>query len=93
MCGLNAVAIVLFGCINVLAYKLCKCPENIRKKTVNLLCSVLLSINVFRYSFVYPFIKGEGIIPIEFSAVAYFAVPIILLFSEKLLHTGRHIRV
>ena len=93
MCGLNAVAIVLFDCINVLAYKLCKCPKTFAKKTVNLFCSVLLSINVFRYSFVYPFIKVEVTIPIEFSAVAYFAVPIILLFSEKLLHIGRHIRV
>lgn len=27
MYGLNAVALVFFGCINVAAYQLCKCPE------------------------------------------------------------------
>ena len=26
MLGLNAIALVFFGCINVLAYQLCKCP-------------------------------------------------------------------
>lgn len=30
MYGLNAVALVFFGCINVLAYQLCKCPEKAR---------------------------------------------------------------
>lgn len=34
MYGLNAVALVFFGCINVLAYRLCKCPEGKRKKVI-----------------------------------------------------------
>lgn len=34
MYGLNAVALVFFGCINVLAYRLCKCPEEKRRKAV-----------------------------------------------------------
>lgn len=33
MYGLNAVALVFFGCINVAAYQLCKCPEG-RRRTV-----------------------------------------------------------
>ena len=30
MYGLNAVALEFFGCINVAAYQLCKCPEGRR---------------------------------------------------------------
>ena len=29
MYGLNAVALVFFGCINVLAYRLCKAPAGV----------------------------------------------------------------
>ena len=30
MLGMNAVALVFFGCINVVAYQLCKCTEDTR---------------------------------------------------------------
>ena len=43
MYGLNAVALVFFGCINVAAYQLCKCPEGRRRTVVRWLCAVLLS--------------------------------------------------
>ena len=48
MYGLNAVALVFFGCINVLAYRLCKCPEDRRRNVVLTLCAVLLLGNLFR---------------------------------------------
>lgn len=87
MYGLNAVALVFFGCINVLAYRLCKCPENKRRKVISALCAVLLSGNLLRYGIVYPLIEGVVMIPVEFSTVAYFAVPAILLLSKKKLHS------
>ena len=49
MLGLNAVALVFFGCINVMAYQLCKCPEGTRRKFVLRLCAVLLTLNLVRY--------------------------------------------
>ena len=87
MYGLNAVAIVFFGCINVLAYRLCKCPERGRSRAVRALCVVLLSVNLFRYCIMYPLIQGEVMLPVEFSTVAYFVVPSILLTSRKKLRS------
>ena len=58
MLGLNAVALVFFGCIYVAAYQLCKRPEGRRRKTVRTLCAVLLCGNLLRYCVVYPFVKG-----------------------------------
>lgn len=87
MYGLNAVALVFFGCINVLAYQLCKRPETQRRRIVLALCAVLLGGNVLRYSVVYPFVLGVVKLPVEFSTVAYFVVPMILLTSRRKLHS------
>ncbi len=84
MYGLNAVALVFFGCINVLAFQLCKRPEAQRRRVVLVLCAVLLGGNVLRYSVVYPFVLGVAKLPVEFSTVAYFVVPAILLASRRL---------
>ncbi len=83
MYGLNAVALVFFCCINVLAYQLCKCPKEKRRKIIVVVCAVFLCFNLIRYGIVYPFIKGEVMLPVEFSTVAYFAVPTILLTLKK----------
>lgn len=87
MYSLNAVALVFFGCINVLAYRLCKYPERTRRKVLHTLCAVLLSGNLFRYGIVYPLIEGAAVPPVEFSTVAYFLVPAILLTSKRKLHS------
>lgn len=87
MLGMNAVALVFFSCINVAAYQLCKCPKEKRKTIVFSLCAVLLVGNLLRYGVVYPFIKGVVMLPVEFSTVAYFAVPTILLTGRKKLHS------
>lgn len=83
MYGLNAVALVFFGCINVVGYRLCKW----RRQGITVLSVLLLSGNLFRYCIVYPFIEGVVRFPVEFSTVAYFAVPVILLTAEKKLHS------
>ena len=85
MYGLNAVALVFFGCINVLAYRLCRCPAETRGRVLTVLCGVLLGGNLLRYGVVYPFLLGEVRFPVEFSAVAYFAVPAILLMNKQSL--------
>ena len=87
MYGLNAVALVFFGCINVLAYRLCKAEAAGRKKVLTTLCVILLAGNLFRYAIVYPLIEGVRAIPVEFSTVAYFVVPTILLMSKRRLHS------
>lgn len=87
MYGLNAVALVFFGCINVAAYQLCKCPEGRRRTVVRWLCAVLLSGNLLRYGIIYPFVKGVVMLPVEFSTVAYFLVPAILLTSKRRLRS------
>lgn len=87
MYGLNAVAFVFFGSINVLANQLCKCPERRRNKIVFVLCTMLLVGNLLRYCIVFPLIKGVVLVPVEFSTVAYFAVPAILMQSKKKLHS------
>ena len=71
----------------MLAYRLCKCPEDRRRRVVLTLCAVLLFGNLFRYCVVYPFVKGVVTLPVEFSTAAYFAVPTILLTSKKRLHS------
>ncbi len=87
MYGLNAVALVFFGCINVAAYQLCKCPEGRRRTVVRWLCAVLLSGNLLRYGVIYPFVKGVVMLSVEFSTVAYFLVPAILLTSKRRLRS------
>lgn len=85
MYGLNAVALVFFGCIHVMAYQLCKCPERLRRRTVLVLCGVLLGGNLLRYLVIYPVICHVVKLPVEFSTVAYFAVPCILLLPWRKL--------
>lgn len=82
MYGLNAFAFIVFIAINVLAVHLCKCNERTRTKTMRGLCWILLFGNVLRYS-LSPML-GNGIkIPVEFSTVAYFVVPVILLTGHR----------
>lgn len=82
MYGLNAFAFILFVAVNVLAVQLCKCSVSTRTKLIRILCLTLLIFNLCRYT-LSPLL-GNGIkIPVEFSAVAYFAVPTILLTVKK----------
>lgn len=83
MYGLNAVSLVFFGCINVLAYRLCRGLEETRRRTLSLLCGALLAGNLLRYGVIYPFVEGVVRVPVEFSTVAYFVVPTILLTGRR----------
>ena len=48
---------------------------------------MLLSGNLLRYGVIYPFVKGVVMLPVEFSTVAYFLVPAILLTSKRRLRS------
>ena len=88
MYGLNAVAFVFFVVLNMLAYQLCMCSDTARNKVITALCLLLLLGNLIRYLLVYPFFEGVIKIPVEFSAVSYFAVPVILLTARKGMRSG-----
>ncbi len=82
MYGLNAFSIIVFAIVNVAAMQLCKCEDETRLKLMRALCMLLLGLNVFKYA-LSP-ILGNGIkIPVEFSALAYFSVPAILLSRRR----------
>ncbi len=92
MNGLNAVALVFFGCTNVAAYRLCQRPKQQRRRIISVLCVVLLCGNLLRCGVIYPLVEGTVLLPVECSTVAYFVVPAILLLSGKRLHSWAAIR-
>ena len=83
MYGLNAVALVLFGCVSVLAHALCKCSKSTRNRAFKGLCMALLTLNLLRYGFIFPFVRHRARIPVEFSSISFFAVPIIFLSGKR----------
>lgn len=85
MFRLNLIALLLFFAINVLAYRLCREQFPVCRRTVRIVCAVLLTGNLVRYLVVYPVFCHVIQIPAEFSTVAYFAVPVIVLSRERRL--------
>lgn len=85
MYGLNGVALIFFGGINVLAYHLCKAGEKTRRQALHGVALILLGINLIRYLLLYPLLEGRIQLPVEFSTVAYFMVPFIILRRRKKL--------
>ncbi len=85
MYGLNAVALIFFCGINILAYQLSKQPMVQSQRVVRGLSAVLLLGNLFRYLFFYPVVCKTVQIPVEFSTVAYFVVPTVLLTRAERL--------
>lgn len=86
MLGLNMFALLAFAAINLFAAALCKTDDETRKRALRKLCIALLSINLFRYT-LSPILGNGLLVPVEFSTVSYFAVPIILLSGSKKLQS------
>ncbi len=80
MLGLNAFALVAFGAIAVLAHRVSRGAG--AQRAVRAVSAVLLGVNVLRYALIGPLL-GELRVPVEYSAFAYFAVPLILLTGWK----------
>lgn len=83
MYGINAFALIFFCGTGILAYQLCKAPQRTRRRILRAVCLMLLSLSLFRYAFIYPFLQRTLQIPVEFSTVAFFAVPAILLSGSS----------
>ncbi|MBQ3760689.1 MAG: hypothetical protein II875_01610 [Clostridia bacterium] len=81
--GINAMSLVVFSALNLLVHGLGRCREERAKGLLKVLWIVLLFGNLIRYVFVYPVIVGEVHIPIEYSTVAYFLVPAMMLWNKK----------
>ena len=78
MLGLNVFSLLVFAAMNILAVMLCKCGKETRQRILRAISIALLSFNLCRYTLALSL--GQGVVlPVEFSSVAYFAVPVILL--------------
>lgn len=78
MFGLNVFSLLVFISLNIFAVLLCKRSNESRSRLLRIICIALLLFNIVRYA--RALILGRGFIfPVEFSSVAYFAVPFILL--------------
>ncbi len=84
---LNLLALAAFALIQLLALRVSHGPAAQRRRIVRTLCWVLLAGNLARYLIVYPFFGGGARLPAEFSTVAYFAVPAILLAGCETLES------
>lgn len=87
MYGLNALALLLFVCIHWAVHRLCMEPAARRNRILKTLCVLLLAGNLFRYCVFHPLIQGQARIPVEFSTVAYFAAPALLLRRKPRLRS------
>ena len=81
--GINFMSLVLFAALNILAIQLNKCRRSVLKLTLGALLAVLFAGNLFRYLYAYPRLVGEVHIPIEYSTVAYFLVPVFMLVNRR----------
>ena len=84
MSALNVFALCFFASLVWTAHELSKRPENLRTRAVRRLSALLLGVNVLKYALP-PLMGGELVLPVEFSAAAYFTTPAILLFGPKRL--------
>lgn len=82
--ALNVFGLCVFASLVWTAHELSKRPENLRKRAVRRLSALLLGVNVLKYALP-PLMGGELVLPVEFSAAAYFTTPAILLFGPKRL--------
>lgn len=83
----NALALLMFACIHWAAHRLCRTPAARRNRILKTLCALLLGGNLFRYCVFHPLIQGTVRIPVEFSTVAYFAAPALLLRRKPRLRS------
>jgi hypothetical protein len=78
MYGLNVFSLLVFAAVNIFASVLLKRSDETKRLILRIICFGLLSFNLCRYALA--LLSGRGFIfPVEFSSVAYFAVPLILL--------------
>ncbi len=82
MYGLNVFAAIVFGLFNTLAAHMCRFRRELRLKILRMFSLVLLVGNLIRYTL--PPLMGLGLeIPVEFSTIAYFVTPAVILSGNR----------
>ena len=79
MLGINVFSFLAFAAINLCAVAITKYNESKRNSCMRLLCVSLLAVTLCRFAPVSILLTGDVILPVEFSSIASFSVPIILL--------------
>lgn len=79
----NVTALAAFGLLNLFAFWTGRQPVDAAKRIVGRACALLLGGNLLRYLVVYPAVYHIIKIPAEFSTMAYFLVPMILLSRHR----------
>lgn len=80
---LNTTALLLFGLLTVFARRVSRRPVDAAGRIVRRACALLLVGNLLRYLVIYPAVYHIIKIPAEFSTMAYFLVPAILLSRHR----------
>ena len=83
MYGLNALAGVFFLTWHIISHWLAKAPPALCRKVMTAVLAGLLGANLLLYGLIYPVVYQRPRLPVEFSALAYFVVPLILLYRRS----------
>lgn len=86
MYGLNVIAFIMLIAVHLLASSFCKHGSAVRARITRNVCLPLLTLTAARYA-ISPLLGKGFTVPVEYSSVAYFAVPIILLTGWKRLQS------
>ena len=84
-CFWNLIALFLFFLLSCTVRWLCWQEDALARRIVRKVCWLLLGGNLLRYLVIYPIVFHTVKIPVEFSTVAYFVVPLIVLADLRSL--------
>ncbi len=83
MLGLNVFSLMVFTAVNLFACAICKFSEWSRTRVLRVLCIILLSLSLLRYMPLSFILAGKVTLPVEFSAVTSFTVPVVFLTGSR----------
>lgn len=81
MFALNVFALCAAAALGWTARELLRLPDARRERTIRRLSALLLCVNILKYALP-PLLGGSLVLPVEFSAAAYFTTPGIILLRR-----------
>lgn len=81
MFALNVFSICALAVLVWTAHELCLLPVARRERALRRLSALLLGVNILKYALP-PLLGGKLVLPVEFSAAAYFTTPGIILMTR-----------
>ena len=81
MFALNVFSICALAVLVWTAHELCLLPAARRERALRRLSALLLGVNILKYALP-PLLGGKLVLPVEFSAAAYFTTPGIILMTR-----------